>query len=413
MVRAYRSTLHQLCDAGPRKKGNWDKVLTYVHQNSSSDGGGGVSVPSASLVAEALSREGSRDDETPLRVCASRAPSRVVAALIRVAPEATRIADADGRTPLHLACRRPTGGTRDGSRASPGADAEAVLRVLVEICPEALARRDVRGRTPLHALLAHHAHSRARSTVELLSRALPAEAFAEARSAENDAARSSNGDPLAVELTDDGESAEVTAKSHFAFSLSMKDAVPVPTPDGEALPFNAAIVPDDDGRLPLHIAAEEGATRESIKALVRAYPGGVAKGDRDGRTPLHLYLDAGFPYDVGSEDTPPPPPRSTNVIASLLTDEVARAADHQGRLPLHAACRSLALSILLKPDPAESADDAIALSISAGLGARGGGDKEGSVRIRAVRMLIDANRDAVLAGNREGRAPLHAFLGAP
>ena len=83
------------------------------------------------------------------------------------------------------------------------------------------------------------------------------------------------------------------------------------------------------------------------------------------------------------------------------------------RLPLHAACRLLALSLPLKPSPAENTDNAIALSILAMLGARGGGNKEGSVKIRAVRMLIDANRDAVLAGDDEGRTPLQVFLGTP
>ena len=459
MVR-YHGPLHQLCDAGPRKKGNWDKILSYIHSNSTSvgskkkDSGPGTtyeSKPNQSLIKEAMDKQGPNDDETPLRICVLRAPSRIVSALIKIAPQSASIPDRYGRIPLHWACRRPTGGVgRNDTVVSPGMEAENVIRILIELYPGGLLCRDNEGRTPLHWIFLFHASSRAHSTTDRLLIPLPLSDFQNVLFRRIDNLREqletktqSNKDGASLES---GSGADVTIGLYLEQNgKKEKELFPIPKPNGKDIPFNAAIVPDNEGCLPLHYAVGGGASREVIKSLVRVYPTSITKIDRYSRTALFWYLSSGlssiFSMDEDNEsnarenvdsnehpsfspnntsiaskfDTvPPPPQRSTNIISLLLNPEVARmreSSQEGGQLPLHVACRSLALSILLKPQPQDVEKKSIEGLINSGLGFRGG-DKEGNIKVRAMRLLIDANRDAVMTGDAKGRTPLHVFLGA-
>ena len=99
-----------------------------------------------------------------------------MAALCQLFPDLAAAADSEGRTALHLAAMRPTGGAQQqtggdaahGSTIPPGQDSHNVLRVLVSSHPPGLVGRDGRGLTPLHILFANHPESRGVVTVEVM-----------------------------------------------------------------------------------------------------------------------------------------------------------------------------------------------------------------------------------------------------
>eukprot|EP00586_Coscinodiscus_wailesii_P019138 CAMPEP_0172516404 /NCGR_PEP_ID=MMETSP1066-20121228/276005_1 /TAXON_ID=671091 /ORGANISM="Coscinodiscus wailesii, Strain CCMP2513" /LENGTH=565 /DNA_ID=CAMNT_0013297873 /DNA_START=19 /DNA_END=1716 /DNA_ORIENTATION=+ len=321
------TTLHQLCDAG-----NWDELLSYLETHSTNH---------ILLQTQLTSPSGPHEDETPLCKCALRAPESVITELLALHPPLAATPDRHQRLPLHWAARRSTAICE--LTDPPGPDSEAVMRGLAESHPAGLVAEDDEGRTPLHVLFLHHGESRAVSTVRLLS------------------------------ATSGG--------------------------------VRPAMVPDREGRLPLHYAVGGGDgvfSQDVIAEMVNADPASVHHRDKKGRTALHVYLMAGEPLRVNEGGGPFPPARSVNVINLLLDGEVARLTDEEGRLPLHCAAEVLALSLLVK-DERES-------QIDAGLGVRG--DKAGVVSLRALKVIVKAYRAALVSGDKRGMTPLHLFLSA-
>ncbi|KAL1496107.1 hypothetical protein AB1Y20_014732 [Prymnesium parvum] len=81
---------------------------------------------------------------------------------------------------------------------------------------------------------------------------------------------------------------------------------------------------DKDGRLPLHIAVDEGKSEGVVTALLAAFPEAVKEKDKDGSLPLHIAIDKGA---------------SEGVVTALLAafPEAVKEKDEDGRLPLRIA----------------------------------------------------------------------------
>eukprot|EP00978_Attheya_sp_CCMP212_P014973 scaffold38427_cov52-Attheya_sp.AAC.4 len=88
-----------------------------------------------------------------------------------------------------------------------------------------------------------------------------------------------------------------------------------------------AVMLDDHGSTPLHIACWSNPPTEIIRGLLDAHPNAVSDKDRHGDTPLHVALTGPCP---------------TTEIVKILLDScpmVTSIANREGLLPLHQACR--------------------------------------------------------------------------
>ena len=219
--------------------------------------------------------------------------------LYRAYPLAARIADANGRLPLHRAAAAvaPHPGP-----ASENADGGSIVCSLVEEYPEAASQTDKRGRLPLHVIAecaevwdegveailnAHPAAPRVRAGPELFNR-LPIHMAA----ASPDARRSLI--ERLVELHPRG----VSQADHL-------------------------------GKLPLHLACEAGKKWDKgVRAIYDAFPGAIQQAEENGRRWLPLTMAAACP-NAGAD--------LIDILAELYP-EAACEVDSRGRYALHWAC---------------------------------------------------------------------------
>jgi ankyrin repeat protein len=151
-------------------------------------------------------------------------------------------------------------------------------------------------------------------------------------------------------------------------------------------------------RLPIHLAAANQSSRESLmQRLIQLHPRGAAQEDREGKLPLHLACEQGkgwgvgtrYVYDAFSNAIRQPernsrgwlplhmaaacPEKDGELIKKLteLFPEAASVPDSEGRYPLHIAC-------------------------SAGKDWQSG-----------LKVLFDANPSALASRDRQGFLPVH------
>mmetsp|Transcript_10337 Transcript_10337/g.30241 ORF Transcript_10337/g.30241 Transcript_10337/m.30241 type:complete len:1951 (+) Transcript_10337:118-5970(+) len=320
----YSGTLHKLiesaCHSNSDKK--WSQVLFYLEGHTISDANTAQPpgfesplapsmVPSPELERELFDQQGPKREDSPLKIAVKSAPAKVIAALCHIGPEASRMVDNRERLPIHVACRR----------SSEDPETEKVLMVLAKCNHESLLHRDDCGRTPLHWLFWFHAKSRSPEIVRFFCQELPYDLFLDIRQPQT---ASSEKYPL-PEIHRPSEKMEI--------------------------PQSASIVHDScHGALPLHYAVMQGASKESIRALINDYPGSIAVADRRGRSPLAWYLGAGSLSEsnkkniCGEINDPNIVPwwhtrLSMQLIQLLVSSKAARMVDRdKRRTSLHWAC---------------------------------------------------------------------------
>ena len=366
----YQGTLHKLIDSAStsNSKTKWNQVLHYLEGHILSDDATvpnpnfdsplpPYSRPSTELEAELFDQQGPKKEDTPLKIAVMNAPATVIAALCHLGPEAAKLADSRERIPLHWVCRR----------SPDDVDTERVFQILVKTAPETLLHRDEGGRTPLHWLFWHHAPSRSPSMVRILCQQLPVQSFRDIRQPRD--------------------------------SQNERYPLPdIPIPDGKNIPAICAVVPDSrHGLIPLHYAVMLGAAKDTLKALISEYPSSLAYQDRKGRTPLAWYLGAGHLLDDNKRHVSGEPndPSSTpwwhsvllpSMIQLLVSSKVARMVDDLGRTPLHWACHFYFRSMAATGSP--------------------------TLPVSGFQILVDMHVDAVIAGDKEGKTPLHVLFSA-
>jgi len=116
----------------------------------------------------------------------------------------------------------------------------------------------------------------------------------------------------------------------------------------------------------LHHAVKNGASKDIIRCLIESSPESITVQDNHMNAPLHAYLK-----NEKLEGS-----LSSSIISMLLSPTVASLVDRKNRTSLH-------LAVIAKK----------------------------IIRLKALRMIIDANRNSLLAKDSHGRTPLHiAFL---
>ena len=429
-------------EAGARTKPNTPPLVAEFSPLNKSDKSllKLVRVPKDKLKEVGQRGEGRNGDETPLRIAVARgAPVQVVAALCELFPQSASISDVDGWLPIHHAVKSSC--------------ADDVLSILVASHPAGLIARDKMGRTPLHILFTHHADTCPVSIVDLLSDDVKPEIFTELTKTLSQ-----------TKLTDYGAAfMEKTKLPNMMNSLP-----PLPIVPSSAVPPNSAIIPDSiHGCLPLHYAVMKDAPTQVIRHLLEKYPASIRTGDRYGRTPLGWYLGGShweaqeqvLELKMDIEATPRGSSkakkeelltkvvleharslkivtgsllpgeqqdahkkvsvkkraennamdklllhrahRSSHLILLLLSQHVAHVVDHKKRLPLHFAIRLFALSLL---DPPEYMSDTNKV----------GNDifrsKNGCIDYKAIKRIVEFNRDALVMQDINGQTPLHILF---
>ena len=141
----YSGTLHKLiesaCNSNSKKK--WDQVIFYLEGHSVNNAEAAKEpafksplapsmVPSAELERELFDQQGTKKEDTPLKIAVKSAPAIVIAALCHLGPEACGMVDSRERHPIHVACRR----------SSEDPETEQVLTILGRCNPESMLHRD-------------------------------------------------------------------------------------------------------------------------------------------------------------------------------------------------------------------------------------------------------------------------------
>jgi Ankyrin repeats (3 copies) len=148
----------------------------------------------------------------------------------------------------------------------------------------------------------------------------------------------------------------------------------------------------------LHMAGALGAPAEVIQGLAAVYPPAATELDRKyGRNPLHIAVMSGSPAHT--------------ISALLIVDQKAsRQKDHNGRIPLHYACKdqknsetSTRLLIRAYPEGAMVADDSgfLALHVACRYGQS----------LNVIRMLIRASPESLHMQTKKGSTPLACAQG--
>mmetsp|Transcript_59531 Transcript_59531/g.145847 ORF Transcript_59531/g.145847 Transcript_59531/m.145847 type:complete len:2043 (+) Transcript_59531:649-6777(+) len=395
----YTGALHKLIDSAcvtnSRKK--WDQVLFYLE---------GHTVPCEPLVPpfesplspnvaaspdlqrQLLDGQGPKRDETPLRLALRAAPSKIIAALCHLGPDACSMVDNKDRLPIHWACRRPSGNVEhnvfvsDGGR---GGEAEKILQILAQANPDSLVHRDDGGRTPLHYVFWYHAKTRTVDIVRFLCQDLHNDMFLDLR--------------------------QPKPAPNEQFPLP---DVPFPFSDKD-VPPSAAIIPDSkNGALPLHYAVMQGASREILKVLIDVYPRAVSMGDRFDRSPLAWYLGAGNLVDnskhvSGETNDPNADPwyetrLSIQILQLLVSSKVARMVDRDyGRTPLHWASHFYAMTSSTPKSSVASSNKSNNENGNASL-------LGPCISTKVFQILVDQYVEAVTLVDADGDTPLHVIF---
>ena len=336
-----------------------------------------------------------KDDEgrTPLHIAAQNWRVGLVRLLLEHSAGVNALSN-DRSTPLHLLAEYGIGAFR-----LPDELHEAV-RILLERGAN-VAAKDDKGRTPLHRAAQN-------GRVELVRLLLEHNADLNATALSNDCST-----PLHI-LAEDGSGA-------FRFPGDSHEAVNILLDRGA----NVA-AKDDEGRTPLHGAAQSGSV-ELVRLLLE-HGADLNARSNDGSTPLHLFAENGSGAFRSPSD-------SYEVVHVLLERGANVAAkDDNGRTPLHRAAQSWTVEpvrMLLEhgADPnartnnnstplhsaaANEIDEVLRVLLERGanIGAR---DDDGRTplhtaaknpNVKLVRMLLERNVD-VGAKNDKGRTPLH------
>jgi len=374
----YSGTLHKLiesaCNSNSKKK--WDQVIFYLEGHCVSNAEAAKEpafksplapsmVPSAELERELFDQQGTKKEDTPLKIAVKSAPAIVIAALCHLGPEACGMVDSRERHPIHVACRR----------SSEDPETEQVLTILGRCNPESMLHRDDCGRTPLHWLVWFHAKSRSREIVRFFCQEMPYDLFLDVRQPQ---ATGNEKYPL-PEIHRPSQKMEI--------------------------PQSATIVHDScHGALPLHYAVMQGATKEVIRTLINDYPGSVAVGDRRGRSPLAWYLGAGsltesYKTDVSGEANDPNivpwwhTRLSVQLIQLLVSSKSARMIDRDmKRTPLHWACHFFARSS------------------TGGSNYHNNAEVGPSISNKIFQTIVDHNIGALTFQDTNGETPLHVMF---
>jgi len=212
----------------------------------------------------------------------------------------TREADAEGRTPFHLAC---------SNRACPQA-----LEMLLDAHPDGIARRTKQGKLPIHYACEYRASP---AMLQVLIKAYP------------NGVRESNSmrSPLhyACESKAPAETIQLLLKTYF----------------------EGAAEKSIDSMLPLHLAAANKATPDVIALLLEAYPAGVQEKDRLARLAIHHALEKAAPED-------------TVILLLQAYPEATGLSGYFPHLPLHIAVEKNAsyavIRELLKISPSSAGE---------------------------------------------------------
>ena len=401
----YKSKLHSLIARGPHptKRAWQDSILTYLTQNCT------VSnsllkkeqklyfpsplpvnvVPKNSLLNELRVHE---HGDTPLTLAVRcQCTTDVISALCHLFPEGAKVPDKRGALPLHLAAKRPTYEISNGKKKkSSETEISKTIGILLEANPPALVVRDNNGKTPLHVLLENHVETRNLAVVELFSRIVEEKIW----------------------------KFEVEAKAQ-----QEDEVVPMPIPSiirkklpkqstkkvNLYTPASAIAIPDNQvGAIPLHYAVKNGASKDIVAYMIKAYPASVCQIDGNHHTPLHWVFGV-QERDLDEEETTSKIPphhvyRSSSVISLLLqrdpsqTYNVATMKDcneygEPHRTPLHYAVELLAKNIV---DPIQNSGEE--------------GTSSSCITLKSLQALVEADSKALVTKDSLGQTPLHVLF---
>ena len=255
---------------------------------------------------------------TPLCIAiVSQAPEIVIRALLSICPEAAAITDPKSKCiPLHLACSMPTTLISKISKEKGEQQIEnlnlAVVKCLLRAFPAGIYAQDANGRSPLHYLLLFHTETRTTDVIEEVS------------------GRGSEGKERVIEKL------------------------------------------DGYGRLPLHYAAINRATKDVLDFLVSEFPNGVeAQDNLEKDTPLSLYLKVAKKRESAGKVSK----LSTTVISMLLNRRVASLVDIHQRSALHLAAEA-----------------------------------SRNISEKAVRNILETNINSLTLKDYRGMTPLHTLV---
>jgi ankyrin repeat protein len=353
----------------------------------------------------------------PLHMAAIRSSSKsIVTALLRIHPEAVKVADVFGRLPLHYAVE------------DSGSD-EVVISLLKEH-PSAASVPDSSGRLPLHLAIAK---SRSDAVIVALLDANPKAATVvddSGRLPLHDAAcRISS--PSVISLLISTHPQAVFVADH-ASQLPLHDAAGCNQSDVVSVILaaypDAASVANSNGSLPLHEAARRNQRGDVCGVLLDAFPEAARLKDGDGRSPLHLVVAFNKSSDVFSlllnfyadaakftdtfgrhplHDAAARPADSNFYVLQLLKSHPAAASvpDNTGVLPLFYAARhsesdSVVNSLLsIYPQAAKTPNvhGQLPLHVAAGF----------SKSVPVVSALLSAHPESAKHTDKFGRMPLH------
>jgi ankyrin repeat protein len=221
--------------------------------------------------------------------------------LYRAYPLAARIADANGRLPLHRAAAAIA---HHSGPASENTDGRSVVCSLVEEYPEAASQTDKSGRTPLHQI-AESAEVWDEGVEAILNAHPPAPRLRAGPELHN---------RLAIHMA---------AASPDARRSLIERLV-------ELHPRGVALA-DGLGKLPLHLACEAAKTWDKgVRAIYDAFPDAIRQAEENERGWMPLTMAAACP-NAGAD--------LIDVLAELHP-EAASQVDNDGRLALHWACVS-------------------------------------------------------------------------
>lgn len=222
--------------------------------------------------------------------------------LYRAYPLAARIADINGRLPLHRAAASIA--HHSGPADSDNEEGQSVVLSLVEEYPEAASQTDKSGRTPLHQIA--ESAEVWDAGVEAILNAHPA------------APRMRAGPELHNRLPIHMAAASPDARRSLIERLV------------ELHPRGVSQV-DNLGKLALHLACEEGKNWDKgVRAIYDAFPEAIGQVEANERGWLPLTMAAACP-NAGAD--------LIDELAELHPD-AARAVDNDGRRALHWACAS-------------------------------------------------------------------------
>lgn len=259
-----------------------------------------------------------------------------------------KMTDKRGCTPLHLTV----------SHNGP----LEVVQSLVETWPGAAAATDTDGATALHHAVAKRA---AIETVATVLKANPGAVKLQSKMKLTvPAGESIAGGGLTQAIATSADATHGFTPLHWALLMRSTEIVDLMLEVDEDCGKASAAVACAAGRLPLHTAAANGATGETILKLIKAHPLGLKHADMHGATPLHHAAAHCAPIESMAELSTQNPAAvqakakngwtplhylvacgdgATPEAARLLTNSwsgAVAACDNQGRTALHVAAAS-------------------------------------------------------------------------